>query len=461
MANPLMSPLTQLGNDIISSGRNAGNNSSSDTSESPVPDWPDCNPGAVIACMKKLKEDRIGNNRKCFYKTYSSVWSQLSDTQQCNSLAFFHKLEEPVKIAVLNQARTFTTDTESADKSRAEAVTKDDLARIIELFLWPAAQVHIANALGTLKRRDLDARNSSAPDITGENSLADAAGAWRKLTTIYMDYVGFAPQNALIAYTNNADGEPVPVVPFRAADEEMVSVVARCHDLRPTNLSRAGIVRDEVWLKAQTTQLRTSISSVLADFNRSGMQNGRDEADVVWLSPEEQQRWVWHAHNKSRRYPAVLSYAFGRLEQPTLESLGRGSGVSGRDSSVDGKNGGSAQKANSARHERKKKRARTNEKSGGGNDPLATALEAATQLDMQYQCITFKIQHAPTQEMKIAAYEELLLFQERVSKAATTSSSLLHEENGDDEEMSQQHDDDVPPSDNEFDDNDGDSYNSY
>jgi hypothetical protein len=64
------------------------------------------------------------------------------------------------------------------------------------------------------------------------------------------------------------NGHPRPVIPYKAADPDLTAVVARCHDLRPTNLSCAGVDRDDVWVMTQFLSLRTWISGILADFNR-------------------------------------------------------------------------------------------------------------------------------------------------------------------------------------------------
>ena len=149
------------------------------------------------------------------------------------------------------------------------------------------------------------------------------------------------PQNRLILYESDENGHPRPVSPYKAADPDLTAVVARCHDLRPTNFSRAGVDRDDVWVKTQFLSIRTWISGILADFNRSGEQQGKSEADLEWISKDHQERWVYHCSAKSRRYPGVTSYACGILERGSLESLGRDCGKGGRDSSVNGKSYGS------------------------------------------------------------------------------------------------------------------------
>jgi hypothetical protein len=148
---------------------------------------------------------------------------------------------------------------------------------------------------------------------------------------------------------SDENGHPRPVSPYKAADPDLTAVVARCHDLRPTNFSRAGVDRDDVWVKTQFLSLRTWIYGILADFNRSGEQQGKSEADLEWISKDHQERWVYHCSAKSRRYPGVTSYACGILGRGSLESLGRDCGKGGRDSSLNGKSYGSAKTAEQER----------------------------------------------------------------------------------------------------------------
>jgi hypothetical protein len=244
--------------------------------------------------------------------------------------------------------------------------------------------------------------------------MAEVAQAWKSVTDIFNDYEGFNPQNRLIEYVNGDDGIPEPRHPFRAVNQDFIAVVARCHDLRPTNMSRAEIVRDEVWMKKEVTVLRAMISAILADFNRSGAMSGPDEADVDWMTPGEQERWVYHAYAKSRRYPGVMSYAYGVLERGTIESLGKDSGKSGRDSSVEGKGTGSSSVANSERKKRKKHRTENATYTEGGGDSIANAITTSSNVEMQFEIIKFKILHGLTEESKQEAFQELTRFQESV-----------------------------------------------
>ena len=126
-----------------------------------------------------------------------------------------------------------SSSSSAAGSDSAAPVSKDDLVRIVELFQWPEAQTHITNALGTMNRAELDSRKSTcAPSLSGEGSLADAGNAWRELAAIFMNYDDFCPQNRLILYENDDNGQPVPFIPYRPADPDQSAVVARCHDLK-------------------------------------------------------------------------------------------------------------------------------------------------------------------------------------------------------------------------------------
>ena len=42
----------------------------------------------------------------------------------------------------------------------------------------------------------------------------------------------------------------------------------------------------------------------------SGSNDNVNDADLVWGSAEEQQRWIYHANQKSRRIPLVTTYDY-------------------------------------------------------------------------------------------------------------------------------------------------------
>jgi hypothetical protein len=281
--------------------------------------WPNCSPDVMMSLFREFNEKSVNvlgdaNSKRKFYSTYGS-WNSLNEHQQSNVVAWFYKLPLSTQTAAINtgqkrsaEAALQNTDTTDESGGKQAQVMKDDLARLIELFIYPAAQIHITNALGTLNRRSLDARKSTMiPDLSGQGSLADDANPWGQLASIFMDYDNFAPQNRLIQYEQDENGNPTPLSVYQPADPDLSSVAARCHDLRPTNLSRRHIVRDDVWLKTQFLGIRTLISGILADFNRSGEMSDKSEADLVWMSPDHQQRWLWHCTAKKRRYAGVMS----------------------------------------------------------------------------------------------------------------------------------------------------------
>jgi hypothetical protein len=95
------------------------------------------------------------------------------------------------------------------------------------------------------------------------------------------------------------------------------------------------------------------------------------------MSPEEQQRWIYHAGNKSRRYPSVVSYAYYLLEQSDFNQLGKmmKDGI-GPDDSLLGQTEGSAESANFHRKRRLDKSAPKHGKLNENRDSesLANAL---------------------------------------------------------------------------------------
>lgn len=106
---------------------------------------------------------------------------------------------------------------------------------------------------------------------------------WELLTSRYNDYKVFAPQNGLIQYIDSPNG-PIAISPHRAVSEDYQCLAAICHDLNPSNHLRRSILRDGAWLKEHYTKMRGFIAIVLADFNRSGEQSGKDMSDVEFRS---------------------------------------------------------------------------------------------------------------------------------------------------------------------------------
>jgi len=292
--------------------------------------------------------------------------------------------------------------------------------------------VHITSALGVMSRRELDARKSEAPSLTGKSTLAETTDAWKSLATIFMDYENFTPQNRLIQYSEGPDGLPAPIHPYCASDPDMTALASRCYDLNPTNPERASIFRDEVWIKEWLLQVRSFVSAVLRDFNRSGENRDLSEAEVDWMSAETQSRWVYHAHNKSRRYPSVVTYAYGVLDQSQLNTFGRSAGEGGRDSSVYGNNTGSVEKANAARKKRNaearaEKKAKVTKTGKSIEDPLqglTAALKEHGEREMQLEMLKFYALNAPTPEAKQEAWFEMNKMKEAFSKSITASPAL-------------------------------------
>lgn len=101
----------------------------------------------VISIFRTLDGDKVGKNKKQFYKSHGS-WAKLNCTQQNNAMSFCYNLSEENQKDILESTRkAMQQKSLDGDKGRQEPVTKDDLARIIELFRWPAAQVNITHSL--------------------------------------------------------------------------------------------------------------------------------------------------------------------------------------------------------------------------------------------------------------------------------------------------------------------------
>lgn len=238
-----------------------------------ISDWPSCNPDVMITLLKSTKPIDYGGNKKPFFSSYPS-YSLMTIEQKTKSLKYFSKLTEEKKSAVIVICQHLSRTAASVTKSRSEAVHKDDLVRLLELRKDPQCQMHWTNAEKTLKRDELDSRNSvDIPTNSGNGSAADVFDPYGVLAERFMDYSGFSVQNGLIQY-HLVNGTPVPIFPYRATSPEYTSISAQCNDLDPCNKSRSKIMRDGAWIKDNWLKLRSYMSLVLSDFNRSGKNTG-------------------------------------------------------------------------------------------------------------------------------------------------------------------------------------------
>jgi hypothetical protein len=110
---------------------------------------------------------------------------------------------------------------------------------------------------------------------------------------------------------------------IQASTDEYTCLSSVCSDLNPSNRDRQSIIRDGAWLKEHWTKIRGYVSLVLADFNRSGQQSGKDMSDITFNSPEEQARWVYHSTSHSRKFPSVDCYSFYLFELNDMHFLGK------------------------------------------------------------------------------------------------------------------------------------------
>jgi hypothetical protein len=86
---------------------------------------------------------------------------------------------------------------------------------------------------------------------------------------MFNDWTNFKPQNPMIAY-HMVDGQLVPVLPYVSVDPDTTALAAFCHDINPSDPTRAHIIREPSWFKEQWLKLRSTLVVVYADFYRSG-----------------------------------------------------------------------------------------------------------------------------------------------------------------------------------------------
>jgi hypothetical protein len=255
-------------NNGVSSSSNEETSGNAAMVQTVVDCWPNCHPDQVIGELKKITVENFGQNKKEFWKSYSS-YASMTPLQQNNTVAYFLKLSIEKQSAILIIAQHESSKDTKIEQKRREAVQKDDLVRLLEMRKCPEAMMLWSQTEATLTRSALDARRSTdAPDITGRGSLADESDPYGGLAVIYNDYEGFRPQNKLIQHRLDEHGKSVPIVPFRPESVEVTALAALCHDLNPTNMSRQSTYRDGPWIKEHWIMLKSWMTLVLTDFNR-------------------------------------------------------------------------------------------------------------------------------------------------------------------------------------------------
>ena len=364
--------------------------------ESGVEDWPNCQPDEVIKIMKTLKDSNLGANKKSFYSSYPS-WSSMNTEQRNKTALWFRNLTVPIREAIVKKAQKESLEINKVEKERRESVHKDDLCRLLELKNFPDAQMRWTSAMEPMDRRTLDARNSNvASDSSGRGFLSDDADPYGGLAEIFNNYDTFTPQNRLIKYINNQ-----PVVPYQPASEEVTALAAKCYDLNPTNLNRRNILRNGAWIKEQWINLKTWLTLVLSDFNRSGQHSGRSEADVEWLSDNECRRWVYHSsNNKTAKFPSVLTYAYGTLSKEDFETIGKKMEPgTGRDCGIED-NAKDAGDAREKKRKERKQRAKDSKRRKDTDKSIADVIDETSKRETAIDVLKFRAQQGDQDAIK-------------------------------------------------------------
>lgn len=406
-------------------------------------EWQGCSPNVVLDLLRKLSPPKLGANKNEFYSSYPATWQKLNGVQANKALQWFLRLTVQVQEELLASARNTTEDNTAVEKERAEATHKNDLVRLLELYAWVDAQILWDRTREPMDRATLDARNSdSAMNATGTATMADDADPYSALAVHFNDYTGFAMQNRVLKH-HFVNGHSVPVTPAVAVDPEQTTLAHKCFDLNPTDMTRASILRDGAWLKSRWLSLRTDLSNLFADFNRSGYHTAFDEAEVKWMCPEMFQSWISFCSSKNRHFPQVLVYAYAVLDKVSLESLGKQmeEGM-GRDCSLGGKNA-----ARSAVYDGGKKRKKIQERAkemrkqrrGGNSSSLAQVIERATvkEHDISILEILTKAGDKRTAKMAVARLTAMLSSQPPARKGSDESDDEEEDREEEDEELSE------------------------
>ncbi|KAJ1380214.1 hypothetical protein B484DRAFT_412116, partial [Ochromonadaceae sp. CCMP2298] len=148
-------------------------------------------------------------------------------------------------------------------------------------------------------------------------------------------------------------------------DPDTTALAAFCHDINPSDPTRAHLIREPAWFKEQWLKLRSTLVVVFADFHRSGQMTPFGEAEVEWHSEREIARWVYHSGAKNRIFADVSKYAYAIMEFADFKGLGKHQpDGAGRDSSVAGEEEGNSGAAN---ERRKASRGQAKAKNSGDN----------------------------------------------------------------------------------------------
>lgn len=277
-----------------------------------------------------------GPNGKLLPAYYKNrAWRSLNAKQMNKITVHWSKLSADKKADIFNKARHAMVNAQrardagldqAAEVIRAENTTKNDLVRLMHLRVAPE-MVGAWTLTETVHhhRPTLDARKSKTPLPDGKTMeevcffvsfffiytskknqtlispytiqcslqifvecICQSTNGWNDLAVCFNDYINFRPQNNTIQYeTKQGALHPTPKVPFAAA-MGYEYMATECHGLNPTDDSRSEIYRDQSWIKEKWKELKAALSTVYANFNRSGQQSGPDDAEVEWMSREEQ-----------------------------------------------------------------------------------------------------------------------------------------------------------------------------
>ena len=269
--------------------------------------------------------------------------------------------------------------------------------------------------------------------------MGDQANPYNGLAERFNDWEYFQPQNYLISYRYDAPtGKSVSVIPLRSVSAETEVLFSKCNELNPNDPARKHILRDGAWVKEAWTTIRGQFASIFTDFSRSGQQSNKDEAEISWMAPTEQERWVYHCGAKNRAGNEVTTYAYGMFDRADFENnLGKDmQNDSGVDSSLSG----------SGKQKRKKRKPEQKEMSSAkkgkvNDDSIAEVLEAAMANDGRRATFEMLLKYG-NQNDKEKALNDLRAMNEQQSATAEKKTpkkksavlQLFEEENEEDED---------------------------
>jgi hypothetical protein len=196
------------------------------------------------------------------------------------------------------------------------------------------------------------------------------------------------------------------------------AIAAVTHDIDPNLFNQ----RDVDWLKEVYSKIKGGLTKIFAAYNRSGKQNGDDDADVDFKSDVkevlEKQCGAWASMSSmvtKGTWPDAMAYAFVLLNEDDFNHIVRLLGTVGRDESK----GGDAEEERRKRRKLSKDKKNRSASAGAGLGQIIAA-EGAKE---EKRALLHMMMQWGSDEDKIKAMAEIRKCLQETEKNVSSSSS--------------------------------------